>query len=273
VTTDDARWADVAGLRTLYRQQGSGYPVVLVHGQGAISSASTVWGANIAGLAAAGLSVYAPDQPGFGETDNAPDFTIEGRIEHLKAFIDLLGLRRFALCGSSDGSYIACRLALEDPRVERVVLIASGVLAPRGSPEQEEASRPFFQELRAYTPTSDNARAILAKMMFDTDRITDDLVDEVLTTSVGKNLVAHRARTAAPPPRPILDDLGGLRIPALILWGLQDRGVGVERGLALLRAMPTAEMHVFGGASHWLQRDRPERVNQLVADFVSPHGG
>ena len=62
-------------------------------------------------------------------------------------------LEHYHVMGNSMGAYLAARLALEDPRARRLVLVSSNTLAPKGSPESQAKSRKHAEELRAYTPS------------------------------------------------------------------------------------------------------------------------
>jgi len=58
------------------------------------------------------------------------------------------------------------------------------------------------------------------------------------------------------------------RVKALLLWGNNDVGVSVERGLELFHRIPGAEFHLFDRCAHWVQWDQADRFNRLVADFA-----
>ena len=59
-------YIEADGLKTFYVKAGSGFPVVMFHGAAPGASAQVNWQFNIEPLAAAGFTVYAYDQPGFG---------------------------------------------------------------------------------------------------------------------------------------------------------------------------------------------------------------
>src|SRR5262245_8672802 len=65
-----AKFIDAGGIKTRYYDEGSGEPMVLVHGTGfsGVASANT-WALNIPGLSAR-FHVYAPDKLASGLTDN-----------------------------------------------------------------------------------------------------------------------------------------------------------------------------------------------------------
>jgi len=77
---------------------------------------------------------------------------------------------------------------------------------------------------------------------------------------------AERAYDGA--PRSLADELPKLKTKSLLLWGNQDRGVSVERGLLLFQLIPNAEFHLFDQCAHWVQWDQAERFNRLVSDFL-----
>src|SRR5439155_15583307 len=180
-------YIDADGLKTFYFKAGSGFPVVLFHGAAPGASAQINWQLNIEPIAAAGFTVYAYDQPGFGRTDNPTDLSIEYRVTHAKAFINALKLERFHVIGNSVGGYIAARLALEDGRTGKFVTTTSGTLAPKGSAQSQELGQRHSEELREYVPSLDNMRALTLGTLFRKDLVTEKLVRERYEMSIGKN--------------------------------------------------------------------------------------
>jgi len=60
----------------------------------------------------------------------------------------------------------------------------------------------------------------------------------------------------------------------LIRWGEQDRYLGRELAEPDRAWVPNVRVEPIAEASHWEQVDAPERVNQLVVDFLlEPIGG
>ena len=259
------------GLETFYVKEGSGFPVVLFHGAAPGASAQVNWQLNIEPLATAGFTVYAYDQAGFGRTDNPTDLSIEYRVSHAKAFIDALKLERYHVVGNSVGGYIAARLALEDSRVEKFVTTTSGTLAPKGSAESQTLGQKHSEELREYVPSLENMRALTLGTLLRKDLVTEDLVRARHEMSIGKNAEAARLRRGVKPPRTLFEELPRLKKKTLLLWGAQDRGVSVERGILLFQLLPNAEFHLFDQCAHWVQWDQAERFNRLVADFLKPY--
>jgi 2-hydroxy-6-oxonona-2,4-dienedioate hydrolase len=261
-------YIECGGLKTFYMTAGSGFPVVLIHGAAPGACAKLNWQLNIAPLAAAGFSVYAYDQPGFGQTDNPADHSIEYRVTHARAFVDALRLDRFHVVGNSVGGYIAARMALEDGRAGKFVTTTSGTLAPKGSEASQALGQKHSEELREYEPSLENMRKLTMGTLFRKELVTDELVQERYAMSIGKNYDAQIQRRGVKPPRSIHEELRQLKKRTLLLWGNNDRGVSVERGLLLFQNIPNAEFHLFDRCAHWVQWDQADRLNRLVADFL-----
>jgi len=264
----DGKYMEVDGLRTFYLKAGSGYPLILIHGASPGACSLVSWKLNIEPLAAAGFAVYAFDQPGFGTTDNPPDFSADYRVKHAKLFIDKMKLDHCHMIANSQGAYIAARIALEDQRVERLVFTATGTLAPKGSAPSEALAREHAKELSEYFPSLENMRAMTMRTLFNKDLVTEELVQLRYAASTGKNFVAQQKRREASGPKPLPEELRNLKAKTLLLWGKNDSGVALERGFLLFQLLPDAELHIFDKCGHWVQWDQASRFHGVVVDFL-----
>jgi pimeloyl-ACP methyl ester carboxylesterase len=267
-STSKHEYIQVDGIKTFVVKAGRGHPLLLIHGAAPGASSLVNWKLNVEPLAAAGFAVYAYDQPGFGYTDNPTDHSIEYRVTHAKALINALGFDQVHVVGNSVGGYIAARLALADARVRSFVTTTSGSLSPQGSAESQALAKKHSEELREYEPSLENMRKLTLGTIFHKELVTEELVRERYEMSTGKNYEAQLERRNAQRQRPVYDDLSQLRVKALLLWGSNDRGVSVERGLELFRRVPGAEFHLFDKCAHWVQWDQADRFNRLVTDFL-----
>jgi pimeloyl-ACP methyl ester carboxylesterase len=260
---------EVAGLDTHYVRAGHRGPaIVVLHGGAPGACAMVNWGSNIVPLADAGFDVIAFDQPGYGGTANPEDYSMDFRVAHAKAFIGAMGLARFHVMANSQGSYLAARIALDDARVDRLVLVSSGTLAPAGSPEAQAIARQHGQDLGSYEPGLENMRRLSQGTLFRKELVTEEFVRLRYEMSIGRLHEASNARRNAPRPNPITAELVNLRPYTLLLSGLHDAGVPLERTQLLFSLLPHAEWHVFSDAAHWVQWDQAARFNSLVADFL-----
>ena len=270
-------FATVAGVRTHYWQgrsepASSGPALFLLHGQLPGSCVATEWGDHVGRFAAAGFQVFAPDLAGFGQSGVPSNHAIPTRLAHARAFIDdcaqRLAIARYSIWGSSMGTYLGCLIALEDARVDKLVIMPSTLLPPP-LPEGTRSAVPLRESVadivRNNPPTPANARRVLERVMSNRQRITDELV-RLFSENWARSVEAEKARAAIGPAPPIHQHLSRLKNEALLLWGA-DEGL-VERSILLQRCLPNSELHVLKDSAHWPQVDQPERTFELVRDFL-----
>lgn len=247
------------GLQTNYHEAGDGAPIVLLHGSGPGVSAYTNWKRVIPQLASAGFRAIAPDMAGFGYTERAPHFTYDIKHwgKHLLGFLDAVGVERCHVIGNSFGGSLALATAARFPeRFDRLCLMGT----PCDKFEMTNGLRAGWD----YTPGVENMRTVMSHFPYDPAIITDELVEERLQTSLipgaQEGLRKLLARPADEGPT-ILSGMpehvvSAIEIPTLILHGREDRVIPADMGLKLARAMPKADIHMFGECGHWVQAER-----------------
>jgi pimeloyl-ACP methyl ester carboxylesterase len=69
-------------------------------------------------------------------------------------------------------------------------------------------------------------------------------------------------------PREAMKEPATITCPTLLIWGERDRYLGVALTEGLERWVPNIRVERIPEASHWVQIDAPERVNDLMLDFL-----
>jgi len=273
-------FATVNGIKTHYWQAGeAGSPVVLLHG-GGTDSAALSWGGLIEPLAAE-HQVWAPDLPGYGESDR-PDiaYTTEFYLDFVQALLEAFGLARASLVGLSMGGALALGTALDTPqRVARLALVDSYGLQRTVSSHRLSyvmVKLPGLMEFtwRLTARSRDMAQAGLANVFNDPLTAPAALIDEVFAEA-GKPLAGRaftryqRSQMTWSGLRTVyLDRLGEIKAPTLIVHGRQDKGVPVTCAQEAARRIPGAQLHIVDGAGHWAQREKPAEVKQVLLKFL-----
>src|SRR3954464_15036710 len=62
--------------------------------------------------------------------------------------------------------------------------------------------------------------------------------------------------------------LGGVRAPALVVWGDDDRIVPSSAGEVYARALPSARRETITGAGHCVALEQPDALARLVVGFI-----
>jgi len=123
--SEHSRFIHVDGARIHYQQFGdqSNPTIILIHGY---TASAYVWNSSAPLLADAGLRVIAIDLVGAGYSDKPKwfEYSIESQARMVSRFMNLLGVGRAIVGGSSYGGAVAATLALDYPeRVEKLVLV------------------------------------------------------------------------------------------------------------------------------------------------------
>jgi 4,5:9,10-diseco-3-hydroxy-5,9,17-trioxoandrosta-1(10),2-diene-4-oate hydrolase len=275
------KFITVAGLKTRYFEAGQGPAAILLHGA-SLGSSADVWRRNLAPLAGHGIRVIAYDQPGFGLTDDPPEWGLGFRTSFILKFMDALGLDRASLVGHSQAGAMAVDLALSHPdRVSRVVVLGTGSLLPPLADQAPKTAGPAEGEEGGDTEsTLAEARAGLENTLYNRALATEAEVATRHRMSTGKN---HRAflarnRTAAaknkgvkdPGKKPLWQRLVEVQQPLLLLYGRDDRGQAGKRAELAKLQFPALDLHIVPNCKHLVQWDAADEFHHLAGLFL--HG-
>lgn len=73
-------------------------------------------------------------------------------------------------------------------------------------------------------------------------------------------------------PRAALAQLVPIQTQTLVIWGMRDRHLGSELAQPLPQWVPNVRVERLPAATHWVQHDEPERVNELLIEFFGNAG-
>jgi len=72
--------------------------------------------------------------------------------------------------------------------------------------------------------------------------------------------------------KPSTKTIARIDAPVLVIWGEQDRHLGLPLSCPDSALVPNVRVERIADASHWVQHERPERVNELLIDFLGASG-
>ena len=272
----------VNGKPIFTAEAGSGTAVVMLHGGGPGASGVSNFSRNIDALAR-DFRVIVPDMPGYGRSAKGvdPDDPFGYLADMIRGLLDELDIDTAHLIGNSYGGAAALRLALDTPRrVGKLVL-----MGPGGIGTTRALPTPGLKSLLSYYggdgPSRDKLEAFIRTyLVYDGASVPDELIDVRYAASIDPEVVADPPlrRPSGPTALRTLwrmdltrdNRLKDLQTPTLVLWGRDDKVNRPSGGPMLLNLMPNAELVMTSHTGHWMQWERAELFNQLVAEFLSP---
>ncbi|GLY22928.1 alpha/beta fold hydrolase [Micromonospora sp. NBRC 101691] len=273
-------WLTVAGRRVRHRVDGSGPPVVLLHG---ISRSLEDWTEQHDRLRDR-FRVHSLDLPGYGHS--APlsvPHTLPALADAVAGFCDAVGITGPAhLAGNSLGGAVAMQLAVRDPaRVASLVLVNSaGFGREVALALRILAIRPLGRVL--LRPNRLTARRVTRSLFHDPVHATEARVAHTLALarephaarvmletlrSLGGLRGVHPQWRAA-----LLDAVAALPLPVLVTWGDRDLILPVTHLTAARARLPHARTHLFSGCGHLPQVECAEEFSRVVTDFWATPG-
>lgn len=266
-----SHFLNLNGLLVHYRDEGKGFPVVLIHGT---SSSLHTWDEWTKELVKR-YRVVRMDIPAFGLTgpSHDRDYTPEAYVKFLEAFLHTLNIQKCHLAGNSLGGLIAWNYAVSFPhKVDKLVLIDAAGYPFRKMPTLFRLTKfaPFAFLGKYVTPRfliTKNLREVYG----DDSKITDELIERYYLLALREgNRQAFIDRVHA--HRDSDDDAARIKKierPTLILWGKDDRWIPLEYGIRFNEDIPGSKLIVYEGVGHVPMEEIPEKTVKDAMEFFS----
>ncbi|MCD0503865.1 alpha/beta fold hydrolase [Bordetella petrii] len=280
------RYVQADGLRFFYREAGNPQAPVLLLLHGFPSSSHQF--RNLMPLLARHFHVVAPDLPGFGFTEVPPArgyrYTFDNLALSLEAFVDQLGLARYALFFFDYGAPVGLRLALSQP--ERV----SGLVSQNGNAYLEGLDDETWKPLRAAwaDPSPANRQALHDSLLnfeatkwqyvhgeTEPDRVPPEsyTLDAALMERPGNKeiqldlLLDYGSNLALYPAFQAF--FRSAQLPTLVFWGRNDPFFADAGAEAYRRDNPGAVVEMLD-AGHFALETHGETIGRRIVETLGP---
>src|SRR5262245_18827109 len=268
-------YVTIDGARMHYVDEGSGDPILCLHGE---PSWSFLYRRMIPPLAGRGR-VVAPDFFGFGKSDKfteRAEYSFHMHRDSLVAFMDHLGLERITLVCQDWGGLIGLRVVGEMPgRFARLVIMntALGTGEPPG---------PGFMAWREYVARTEylDVAALFRRALVQEHARTPEILAAYAAPFPDRRYKegAHAFPMLVPisPDEPGAAEsraaravLAGWTRPCLLMFSDKDPVLGVPAGRVFERLIPSAgPLVVIEDAGHFLQEDKGEELAARTLAFL-----
>jgi pimeloyl-ACP methyl ester carboxylesterase len=208
-------------------------------------------------------SVYAPDTPGFGESDPPPAApSISDYAAAMVDFLDTMRLRQVDLLGYHTGACIATELALARPQVVRKVVLI-------GVPMLTEEERAAFRRSPWPIPPAEDGSHLAKEWARSLESRGPGVTLEMLARSFAEKLRNGPTASwgaAAVMAYPLRERLALVRQNVMVVRPRDDLWDATARTREVLRGARFVELPEYG---HGLFEVAPERVVALAREFLT----
>jgi len=275
-SSPQSKFTNIAGLSIHYQDEGEGFPVVLIHGsEGTLRTWDQVVNAlkddyRLIRLELPGRGLSAGAAPG----EIADDVTLHGMVADLLAELGVDG--PFYVIGQSSGGTIATRMAAFYPdRVQKAVVInmpSAPVSIPRSARPADVRRAMQVNDDMLQFRTRGFWQTYYTYLWGEPERLSTDLID--LMYDQNRRVRAPLARPLIPAnfsPEQADTNLGNVRAPTLVIWGMVDPVLPPIMLDELTKRMTQADIEIFSlpDTGHFPALEAPELIIPPIQAFLA----
>ena len=246
---------EVAGAKMHLARAGGGRPVLVLHHDIGTPDRLPFYD-ELAGR----FDVLVPHHPGYGKSER-PQWlrNVRDVAVMYQWLLSDLGVERASLVGLGFGGWIAAEMAAMAPRdFHRLVLVGAMGLKPPEGDIFDQAIVSYLDYARAGFHDQQAFARIYGEV--STDQLVEwDLCREMSFRIAWKPYMYNQSL-------PHL--LGGVRAPALVVWGDDDKIVPRSAGQHYARLLPGARFEVVRSSGHCVEMEQPDPLTRLVQGFI-----
>jgi pimeloyl-ACP methyl ester carboxylesterase len=247
---------EVAGVRLHLARAGSGRPALVLHHD--IGSPDRL---DFYDALARRFTVLLPHHPGYGKSER-PSWlrSVRDVAVIYQWLLSDLAIERPSLVGLGFGGWIAAEMATMAPTAwHRLILVGAMGLKPPEGDIFDQAIVNYLDYARAGFRDPAGFARIYGEVT--TDQLVEwDICRETCFRIAWKPYMYSQTL-------PHL--LGGVKVPALVVWGDDDRIVPRSAGELYAAALPDARFEVVPEAGHCVEMEQPEALARLVDGFIA----
>lgn len=249
---------EIDGLKIEWTEEGSGIPVLLLHGWG---SSFQVYKGIFAALKDR-CRLVALNFPGCGGSDTMKEpWSLEDYCRFVLKFMEAAGLKDPVMIGHSHGGRVILNMAatgMVNP--SKIVLLDSAGLIPKKSFKQKFRAKSFKAVKRVLTlPLIKNYSAeLLDKARRHYGSADYNAAPEVLRKTL-VSLVNTDLRSI----------LHNIKCPTLLIWGDKDTATPLADAETIKSLIPDSGLCILEGCGHYSFCEQPYKAHAILRSFIS----
>jgi len=259
--------ARINGVELAYELQGSGDPVVMIHG----AQGDRSMFAAIAPTFAQHFQVLTFDQRGSGQSEKPDmDYSTAMLTDDTAALMDQVGFSSAHIIGVSMGGMIAQEFALRHSnRVRRLVL---GCTTPGGLHSVRLGGEALARAYSTQPMSAEERGRALAEACFTKGyidqhpQIIPAMIEARRQRPIDPIALDHRMKAAY--AHDTYDRLPQIACPTLVITGKDDMLISWENSRILAERIPNATLVVLEPAGHLFWGEQPEKSQTEILGFL-----
>ena len=254
-------------MKLNYREQGSGAPLILMHGMfGSLSNLG-----NLARVLANNYRVISVDLRNHGDSPHEQRMDLEVMGLDIVELMDQLCIESAALIGHSLGGKVAMQVAMNYPA--RVACMVVADISPVAYPQQTNS--PVISALERLSEgvveSRKEADARLTEYQIDAPTRAFLLTNLYrlstgfygLKLNIGSIAANYGSKLVLAPQG---ESYGG---PTLFVKGQNSAYIQDKHRPAIDALFPRSQLEIIHGVGHWLHAEKPQVFNSLVCGFLT----
>lgn len=239
----------ISGKTIHYEEQGSGQPILFIHGWGGTHKSLLPIASHLAGE----YRTICLDLPGFGESTNPdPQWGVKEYAQLISTFLHQLGLNDVIYFGHSFGGSLGIYLAATEPSLISQLILCSTAF-------QRKIIRSRFAGLKKLLPSFIRENGICMRLLY---RI-------FFPRSDGWKYIHLQNNFRIIMKEDLTELLSHIHCPTLILWGEEDTQTPIALTDILRVKIPQAKVEIFEYAKHSLPLLYTEEVAHSITRFLT----
>ena len=268
------RFLDVDGVRLHYIEQGTGEPLLLIHGNGTLIQDFTING--LADRLSERYRVIVIDRPGYGYSTRPRGlWTPRAHATLFEHALHQLGVEHAIVLGHSWGTMVAVSLALQAPALVRSLVLLSGYYFPTARIDvalNAPLALPGIGDALRHTISPPLSRLMLPagiRAMFAPAPVPEHFdrlfPKELMVRPIQLRASMEDAALMTPSVMELQEHYRDLKLPVLILTGGDDQIADVGRqSRRLHEEIPQSELTVLPGLGHMVHHLAPDQVSKVI---------
>ena len=239
--------------------------VCFVH---ALAAEMGMWAEQVPAVVAGGLCALRIDLRGHGGSDPMPgDYTLKELASDIAAVIETLGNGPVDYVGLSVGGMIGEALAIHFGSAVSSLMLCEA--PPAALKNAREIWAPRMAAARAANSLEPIADATMERWLTPEYRARNpNRWQQIRDTVAATTVEGYCGTVAALSNFDFMSELPSLRVPALVLYGEDDKASSHEENERLASLIPGGRFMAFPGARHLPNVEAPERFNAILLDWL-----